>query len=217
VTAFSEGLPILVIADFQEPIGEEPVWAEYSDPLDKMRVMLVGEELKEDTEPGQIDSVRVYVDGFISAGSDGILRNSILEEEGVEIVATDPTLGLIEIIPKDLKIFDLHDVRQRINAMREYKVLKMDVVATGTLQEVEIEYGQKTALPQAVKRHKLSAGPFNFILSENKNLGEMLESGDVVYSVVGMITAFNAKVPILEIEAYKEIKEMPEWLKPGTF
>jgi copper chaperone CopZ len=217
VSAFSNGVPIMVIADFEKPLGRKPSWAEYSDPLDKMRVMLVGEELKEDKKPSQVDSVRIYVDGFISEASDGILQAKIMEEEGVEIVNTEPDLGLIEIIPKNIEMFELHDLWQRINAMREYEIIKMDVVTTGKLQEIEVEYGEETAFPERVKRYRFVAGPVNFALSRNAELAQMLRAKDKLYTVVGTITSFNAQVPIMAVNAYKEIEEMPDWLKPDPF
>jgi copper chaperone CopZ len=217
VSAFSSKVPIMVIADFEKPLGEEPSWARYSDPLDKLGAMLVGEEIKKAENPTQLEPVRIYVDGFICAACERALKDNILQEEGVQIVNMAPELGLIEVIPKDVEIFELHDLWQRINAMREYKVLKMDAVATGKLQEIEVEYGEETASPERIKRYKFSAGPLSFALSYNPNLAQMLRAKDKIYTVLGTITAFNVKVPILEIKSYKEVKEMPDWLKPDPF
>ncbi|MBD3181593.1 hypothetical protein GF312_04820 [Candidatus Poribacteria bacterium] len=217
ISAFSNGVPIMLLADFEKPLGEIPSWAEYSDPLDKLSVMLVGEEIEETENPNQLESVRVYVDGFISAASEESLEDRIMEEEGVEIVNMNPQMGLIEVIPKDIENFELFDLWQNVNNMREYEIIKMDVVATGELQEVEFEYGEESATPERVKRYKLYAKPFDFALSYNPNLAQMLREEDKLYTVVGTITSFNAQVPILEIKSYKEVKEMPDWLKPDPF
>jgi hypothetical protein len=142
------------------------------------------------------------------------MRTDLLDEEGVSIVATEPEIGLIEIIPKDGEVFDLHDIWQRVNAVREYKVLKMDVVASGEIIEVSIDYHAGTSHPHPHKRYKLGAGKYTgFVLTENDVLDRLLRSGDRMVTAIGTVTAFRGKVPILEIIDYQKLEERPEWLE----
>jgi copper chaperone CopZ len=214
VSAFSERVPIILIQDFVEPGGELKS-APYANALDTIAESFVKErETMKEKEHAHIDSVRVYVDGFICAACDGPLQTNVQMEEGVEIVHTDAELGLIEIIPKEGETFELHDVWQRINTLREYKVIKMDVVASGEVIEVEVKYGEDTLYPETNKRYKLSAGKFSdFVLSENEKLKAMLKSGDRIFTVVGTVTAFRGLTPILNIRDYKKLEERPEWLE----
>jgi copper chaperone CopZ len=214
VSAFNVGVPVLVLADFEKP--EKEPRKTFEDPLTAIRNSLVKERkiMEEKKHPTQIDSVRVYVDGFICAGCGVSLTTELKEEAGVEIAETAPYLGLIEIVPKPGEKIDLFDVEQRINAMREYEVLKMDVVASGELNEVQVVYGEDTLYPEKSKRYRLSAGEYaDFVLAENDMLKKMVESGDKVFTVIGTVTAyFRGKTPILEIVDYRKIEERPDWL-----
>ena len=81
-------------------------------------------------------------------------------------------------------------LEQRVNAMREYEVLKMDVVATGELVEFDVVYGEGSLYPESSKRYKLSAGEFaDIVLANNDMLMKMVESEDKVFTVIGTITA----------------------------
>jgi hypothetical protein len=212
--ATSEGKSILVISAFQEAGDESPLTT-YIDPLDAIMGPLADEEeIMEREEHAQIDSVRIYVDGFICATCERPLKDALLLEEGVEITHTDASAGLIEIIPKEGKPFDLMDVEQRINATRGYGVLKMDVVATGKVKAVEMGYGEDTLYPEKHTRYTLFSGESaSFLLSENDKLAEMLRSGDEVFVVVGTVTAFRGNVPILYVDDYKKLEKWPEWLQ----
>lgn len=216
VSAFNVGVPVLLLADFQKP-EEDSSQVTFEDPLTAIRASLVKEREIMETKkhPAQIDSVRVYVDGFICAACGGPLTRDLELEEGVRITYTDVELGLIELVPKEGEKLDLFDVEQRINAMREYEVLKMDIVSTGELSEIELVYGEDTLYPQSSKRYKLSAGEFaDFVLADNENLEKMVKSDGKVFTVIGTITAyFRGKTPILEIQGYREVAERPEWLK----
>jgi copper chaperone CopZ len=218
VSAFSGKVPVMLIGEFGA-IGEKSEHVAYTDPLNAIRASLTSlideKRFMEGKEHNQIDSIRMYIDGFICAACEQPLRNDLLKEEGVEIVSTNPDLGMIEVIPKEMEAFELHDLWSRVNATREYKVLKMDVVATGKLVDRDITYGQGTFDQETVKRYMLLAGKnVRFVLSENENLGKMVKSGDKTFIVMGMITAFTAGMdPILEVNNYKKLEEMPEWLK----
>ena len=218
VSNFSNRVPIMLIGHFEKPDGK-PVPVTYTDALGAMRASLPEErDVAEKKEHAHIDSVRVYVDGFICATCGDTLREDLLEEEWVASVITDTDLGLIEVIPAVDKEFDLHDMWQRINAMREYKVLKMDVVASGEVTEVSIDYHAGTSHPHPHKRYKLGAGKYTgFILSENDVLERLMRSGDRMVTVIGTVTAFRGKVPILEIRDYQKLEERPEWLELTPF
>jgi copper chaperone CopZ len=218
VSAFSERVPVMVLGDFQKA-EEEPKPVTGTDPLDAIGASLAKEKevMKEKEEHAHIDSVRVYVDGLICAACEGPLKTDLLKEEGVEIVGTDVDLGLIEIIPKEGKMFELRDLEQRINAMKEYKVIKIDVVTSGEVIELNIDYHAGTAHPHPHKRYKLMAGESTgFILSENEKLKEILKSGDKNVTVVGTVAAFRGNTPILEIKEFKKLEKQPEWLKPKS-
>jgi copper chaperone CopZ len=215
VSAFSGKVPVMLIGEFGA-IGEESKHVEYTDPMNAIRASLADEKrFLEKKEHHQIDSIRMYVDGFICAACEQPLRNDLLKEEGVEIVSTNPDLGMIEIVPRKLEGFELHDLWSRVNSTREYKVLKMDVVATGKLVDRDITYGQGTFDQETAKRYMLLTGKnIRFVLSENENLRKMAKSGDKAFVVVGTVTAFTSGMdPILEVNNYKKLEELPEWLR----
>ena len=65
--------------------------------------------------------------------------------------------------------FDLLDIEQRINAMRGYEVLKIDIVASGKIEEIEMGHEEDTLYPETNKRHILAAGKSgNLLLSKNE-------------------------------------------------
>lgn len=215
VTAYSAGVPILLIGGF-EAIGEKSRLDTSISSLDAIMGSLAKErKIMEETEKhAHIDSIRLYVDGFICAACEGPLVTALKEVEGVEIVHTDATLGLIEIVPKANEMLDLYDIERSINSMRDYNLLKMDVVASGAVAAIELTYGEDTLYTQTVKRYKLSAGEFaDFILSENEKLEEIIKSGDKEVTVIGTVTAFRGKTPILDIRDYKKLEKRPAWLK----
>jgi copper chaperone CopZ len=212
VLAVNEGKSILSIGVFQ-PVGAREEMATYDDPMDTF-IAEDEEEILEEAGRSQIESVRVYVDGFICATCETPIMNALLDEEGVKIAATDAAVGLIELVPKEGQTFDLLDIEQRINAMREYKVLKMDVVATGKIEPVEMGYGEDTLYPEKSTRYILSAGESgNFLISENDVLAKILKSDGKAFAVAGTISSFWGNVPILAIRDYKEFEEYPDWLK----
>lgn len=210
ITNTSEGKSILAIGDFKAPgdrfrLGEYDV-AEFPEM-----------KIPEKNEHAHIDSIRVYVDGFICATCETPLKNAILLEEGLKIVATDPAIGLIELVPKEGAAVDLFDIEQRINAMREYKILRMDVVASGKIAAVETVYDLNDAdslNPEKNTRYTLSAGESgSFVLADNDKLAEILKSGDKVITAVGTVTAFWGHIPVLDIRDYKKLEKYPEWLQ----
>ena len=214
VIATSEGKSILAIGDFQSLDGKSTL-GDYEDPLDLLAASLVGErKIPEEVGHAHIDSVRVYVDGFICATCEKPLLDSLLEEKGVKIGSTDAELGLIEIIPEKGQPFDLHDIKQSINAMREYQVLKVEVVASGKIDEIEMGFGEDTLYPEKNTRYVLSAGKLTgFLISENDKLAEILKSDGKAFTVIGTVGAFRGKTPILYISDFKKLDSYPEWLK----
>ena len=213
ITATSEGKSILTISDFKTPGGELAI-SEQDDPLDMLAASLVGEiEIPENIH-AHIDSVRIYVDGFICAACATPLKDATLQEEGVKSVITDADAGVIELVSEDGATLDLYDIEQRINALREYEVLKMDVVASGKIKKVEVAYAENTLNAEKSSRYALSAGASgSFILSENDKLEEILKSGDEAITAVGTVTAFWGHTPILYVKNYVKLEKYPEWLK----
>ena len=210
VKTTSEGKSILAIGSFKTPgdtfkLGEYDV-AEFPEM-----------KIPEKDEHAHIDSIRVYVDGFMCAACETPLKNAILLEEGLKIANTDPAIGLIELVPKEGALVDLYDIEQRINAMREYKILRMDVVASGKITAVETVYDLNDAdslNPEKNTRYTLSAGESgSFVLSDNDKLAEILKSGDKAITAVGTVTAFWGHTPVLDIREYKELEKYPEWLQ----
>ncbi len=211
VSAFNNRVPIMLIGYFEKP-GEDPKSVAYDDPLDAISPLSVEEteSIEENEGHPHIDSVRIYVDGLICGKCERIVQTDLMKEEGVKAVSTDIDLGLIEIIPEEGKMFDLHGVWQRINAMREFEALKMDVVASGEVIEVMLVDHAGTSHPHPHKRYKLRTGEFTgFVLSVNEKLKEILKSEDRIVAVIGTVTAFRGKIPILYISDYKKIEKQP--------
>jgi hypothetical protein len=140
------------------------------------------------------------------------VHTDLMKEEGIESLVTDTDLGLVEIVPKAGEMFDFHNLKQRINTMRDYTVIRMDVVASGDVQEVSFVDHVRTfhSRPHSHKRYKLVTGESGgFVLAENEKLKEILKSGDNGITVVGTVTAFRGKIPILNISDYQIIEERP--------
>lgn len=211
IKATSEGRSIITIGAFQ-PVDAKTELVKYDDPMDAF--VTVEKKLLEKAGSAHIESIRVYVDGFVCAACERPIRNALAGEEGVKIASTDADVGLIELVPKEGATLDLLDVEQRINAMRGYKVLKIDIVASGKIEEIEMGHQEDSLYPETHNRHVLAAGQSgSLLLSENDVLAKMLESGSKAFSVVGKVVAFWGNVPILSIRDYKEFEEYPEWLK----
>ena len=93
-------------------------------------------------------------------------------------------------------------------------MLKIDIIASGEIKEIEMGHEENTLYPETNKRHILTAGKSgNLLLSKNNTLARMLKSGDKAFSVVGTVVAFWGNVPILSIRDYKKLEEYPDWLK----
>ena len=213
VLAFNGRVPILDMGVFEEP-GDKPGVFEYTEPPDTDTPLTVKEEklAEKKDEHGRVESIRVYVDGFMCNVCGRIVHTDLMKEEGIESLVTDVGLGLVEIVPKAGEMFDFHNLRQRINAMRDYTVTKMEVIASGEVQEVSFVDHVRTfhSRPHSHKRYKLVAGEFSgFILAENEKLREILRSEDRNITIVGIVTAFRGKTPILNISDYKKIGKRP--------
>ncbi len=213
VSAFNDRVPIMAIGAFEEPRDKAGV-LEYARSSDADILIPAKEEehIPEKGKNARIESVRIYVDGLICNVCGSFVQRDMVKEEGVKTVVTDVGMGLIEIVPEAGGMFDLHSVRQRINAMRDYTVIRMDVIASGDVQEVTFVDHIRTfhSRPHSHKRYRLIAGEFGgFILAENEKLKEILESENRSITVVGTVTSFRGKIPILNIKEYKETEERP--------
>lgn len=114
-------------------------------------------------------------------------------------------------------MFEIHDLWQRINTLRQYKTVKMDVIATGEIQKAEIVYQAGTASPMTHTRYKLSAGKYTgFILAENDMLDNILKSNEKYVTVVGTVTSFRGVVPIMEIVDFVRVEQRPEWMTQSS-
>ena len=158
VRATSEGRSILVIGAFQA-VDAEAELVKYDDPMDAFTTSAEADKkVLGKAGTAYIESIRVYVDGFLCATCERPIKNALAMEEGVKIVSTDADTGLIELVPKEGVAFDLLDIEQRINAMRGYEVLKIDIIASGKIKEIEMGHEEDTLYPETNKRHVLTAG-----------------------------------------------------------
>lgn len=214
VSAFNGRAPIMSIQVLEEP-GDNYEAFTYAEPLDDDVSPSVIESglVKERDGQARIELIRVYVDGFICNICGRILYTDLMKEEGIEAIVTNTDLGLVEIVPKTGEMFDLHSVRQRINAMRDYTVSRMEIVASGEVRAVNFVDHARTShsRPRAHKRYKLTTGEFTgFILFENKKLKEIVEAEDETVTVAGTVAAFRGKTPILHIrDYYSKIEGQP--------
>lgn len=213
VSAFNGRVPIMAMEVLEEA-GDTHGSLEYVESLDADKSLPVEEieSVKAGNTSPHIESIKIYVDGFICNRCGRIVYKDLMKEEGIERIVTDTGLGLIEIVPKAGEPFDLHSVRQRINAMREYTVTKIEIVASGQVQAINFVDHTRTfhSRPRAHKRYKLVTGEFSgFILFENDKLKEIVEAGNGTVTVVGTVAAFRGKTPILHIRNYKEIEDLP--------
>jgi copper chaperone CopZ len=224
VSSFSHEVPILVIGEFGEPESiEEAKTHTYKEPLDMLADSLAKEkEIMKKNKHNHIDSARVYVDTDVHAKGRGQsmeesrLKGMLLKEEGVADVSIAPEANLIEIIPKEDEMFYLYNIRRDIDAERGYKVVKIDVVASGDVNELGTMYPSTMDMKhrlQPRKQYVLSAGRYTgFVLADNDKLKELLNSGYKSVTVVGTVTAFKAEVPVLSIKDFQQLLERPEWL-----
>jgi hypothetical protein len=88
------------------------------------------------------------------------------------------------------------------------------VVASGEVTELEGGYQADLAHPQYDKQYKLAAGSFiGFILTPSKVLNSLLESKYGVVTVIGTVTNFKERTPILDIKDFQKLEQRPDWLK----
>jgi len=60
----------------------------------------------------------------------------------------------------------------------------------------------------------LTAGSFiGFILSPNKVLNDMLDSKTNPVSVIGTVTNFRERTPILDVKNFQKLEAKPDWMK----
>ena len=83
-----------------------------------------------EASPGHISIVEIHIDGFICATCVREIERALKVEEGVARVTGDLEKGIVAVLPdQGIGWVDLFDLSQRVNSMRNFSVLKMNVVA----------------------------------------------------------------------------------------
>ena len=217
VTVLREGYPVLVVSNFEKAGPEEQSnltkSATITEPTKPKKDILstIGKKLEfPKKERSRIDSVRLYVAGINGCKDCGsYIQDALKKEKNIKDAIVDPDTGIIDIVPKPGKEFEVLNLSDIIGNFGPYVLIKTDVVATGIVKEVTIDYGKEKA-----KRYRLSAGEdTKFILSENDKLDELIKSKDKAVTVIGTITAFvDNKTPILEVSEFEKLEKIPAWL-----
>lgn len=160
-----------------------------------------------------VESVRVYIDGYICAACFGPMKRNLQEEENIKIIVERPEVSMIEVVPQPDEYIDLLDVRNYINNMEGLTVTKMEVVAAGKIVDyVPVYYKGNVTHEHTHERYQLVAGkepyPYNtFILAEGPELERIKEADYKRIAVIGNVTSFyDSRTPILHIMEFKELK-----------
>ncbi|MFC1718757.1 hypothetical protein ACFL6S_34215, partial [Candidatus Poribacteria bacterium] len=164
---------------------------------------------------GHISTVEIHVDGFVCATCVRQIEKALEVEGGVAQVTGDWEKGIVAVIPdQEIGWVDLLDIKNRINSTRNYSVLKMDVVAVGTVTKSPVEYYVGGLYAYSGDRYILrthDARKRHFILAQNEKLDELIEAGHKAARLMGTVTAFSReKVPIMEIGEFQSLDKEEE-------
>ncbi|MBC8231607.1 hypothetical protein H8E77_18815 [bacterium] len=158
-----------------------------------------------------IESVRVYLNGYICPTCIAPIKRTLEMEEGVKIVAEHPEIGMIEIITEGDKFIDLRNIRERVNGTRVLTVRKMEVVAAGRVVKLTQQYHSNTPHAHFHDWYRLIVDKDDpdhaFVLTEGKKLEELKASGYERIVAIGTVTSFFDSFPILSITEFMELKE----------
>ena len=214
VVRFNNTIPVVEVDSYDTATGETLLDIG-PDPLDEMSESFEKEkETMKASTHAQIDSVRLYMNDIISPDFAESIKKDMSEEPGVEAVNIDSAAGVVEVSPQYGKPFDLYNIWHHINMLEGYKIIKADVVASGEITGLEGGYQADLAHPQYDKQYKLAAGNFiGFILAPSKVLSDLLESKNDVVTVIGTVTNFKERTPILDIKNFQKLEQRPDWLK----
>jgi len=214
VASYSHTVPVIAIDSYNTASGQL-LPSIGPDPLDEIYGGFVKEKYTlKAAKHSQIDSVRFYMDNVLSPDFVSSVKADLSQEPGVGTVNADPNTALIEVIPKYDKPFDLYNIWHHVDMLQGYKIIKADVVASGEIVEASAGYQANLGHPQLNKEYKLIAGNFiDFDLTNNDNLKQILDSKIDLVTVVGTITNFKQRNPILDIRIYQKLEERPDWLK----
>lgn len=157
-----------------------------------------------------VEIVRLYIDGYICDICGSELKRVLEPEEGVKTVTSVTEKGMIELTAEAGAFLDLYDVEQRVNGTRDFTVMRMEVIVTGTLQKFSVPHFWLTPDPHPHERYRLLAGKTEdevFILSESAKLDEFLKAGYDRVIINGTVASFSVKTPILAVKGFAQLKE----------
>jgi hypothetical protein len=214
VVRYNNTIPVVEIDSFDTATGES--LAESSlEPLDEFYGKFEKEkQLMMGKKHSHIDSVRFYVDRAIEPDFADSVKIDMSQEPSVLSIAIDSKLGLVEIMPKDGVSFDIYSIWHHIDMVKGYKIIKADVVASGEVIEAGGGYQANIVRQQYYKQYKLAAGNFTgFILAPSQTLNNLLDSKSNLVTVVGTVTNFKERMPILDVKYFQKLEQKPDWLK----
>ncbi len=152
-----------------------------------------------------IETVRLYIDGYLCERCERELQRVLEPEEGVNTVTPVTEKRMIELTAEAGAFLDLYDIKKRVNGTRSFSVRRMEVIVTGTLQKFNVPHFWSSPDPHPHERYRLLAGKTvdeAFILSEGAKLDELLQEGYERVIVVGVVSGFSTKTPILAIKGF---------------
>jgi hypothetical protein len=157
-----------------------------------------------------IELVRLYIDGYLCDRCGSELERVLAPEEGVKDIVPVTEKAMIELSAKTGAFLDLYDIKQRVNGTRTFTVRRMEVIVTGTIQTFGVPHFWSSPDPHPHERYRLLVGKTDdeaFILSEGAKLDELLATGYERVIVVGVLSGFSAKTPVLAIKGFAQLKE----------
>jgi hypothetical protein len=165
-----------------------------------------------------IETVRLYIDGYLCERCERRELQRVLEpEEGVNTITPVTEKRMIELTAEAGAFLDLYDIKKRVNGTRSFSVRRMEVIVTGTLQKFNIPHFWFSPDPHPHERYRLLAGKTEdeaFILSEGAKLDELLQEGYEHVIVVGVVSGFSAKTPILALKGFIQAEGLQMEAKP---
>lgn len=211
---FTNTIPVIEIDSFDTATGEslaesslEALDEDYGG-FEKERQLMVG------NKHSHIDSVRFYMDRAIESDFGDSVKTDMSQDPSILGVTIDSKIGLVEIVPKYGVPFDIYNIWHHIDMLKGYKIIKADVVASGEVIEAGSGYQANIARQQYYKQYRLTAGNFiGFILAPGQTLNNLLDSKNNLVTVVGTVTNFKERMPILDIKYFQKLEQKPDWLK----
>jgi hypothetical protein len=205
----------------------------YLEPMDTISgSMAEDQKLMNAKKHAHIDMVKVYVnygpmapllsgtrynpkgEALDDLSSESLFIRDLTRIEGVAAVSVNPETEVIKILPKTDEMFILYDVWHRIESEPGYDIVKMDIVASGNLEQINLPQPVSIFRAKLQERYALVMGRYTgIILADNEKLDEILKSDDKAFTIRGTVTSFRDEIPVVVIKDFAPLSGELAWLR----